>query len=285
MKWFKNLLVLLFLFVVTYVFVQLKFIPAGGVAKLRDFPFKIFFKWLGIFSGVVCVLGLLFVVGYRLLNRADSVVSDLDIPKKPVSSTRAIAVWRKAFILGTRISCKVAYDLPLDFDGKHPLFCEVPGVIQLHNVRYSVDASGQTSDSSLRFEAMVLDGDCFGTHVFRIQTDLGEDFIRENWNMGVHEHTTLNMVNFEDKKFPISSAKTTHDRYVSKIIERREEGGSIEELADLKSLSVIPKVDDVAKTDSHKHKSKKVDSSKKEVPKSKEIDSEQEIIDNLGVDE
>lgn len=192
-----------------------------------EFPLRRF-----LVTGGILLLGVGFVifVGYWVINaflgRREKDVS----VKEYVSSTRAIEIWKEEFIKDNG----VPHMIPLWSDkGKLVLLSE--GDVEVRDVIGFSDPSGQTSDRFLGFEVVVRDGRNVGLLVACVPIDLGEDFIRDNWNIRLRWNRSFNRFALENRKFPLTSGKSYAERLGMKRVELAEEGYSERQIQEMLS--------------------------------------------------
>lgn len=191
-----------------------------------EFPVKDFLLTIGIILGIVLILG--FVI-YKVIS-ASSSKNDRDIssPKEYVSTVRAMDIWKEEFIK----SNKIPYIIP-HWNADANITPVNKDAVEFRDTIGFNDPGFQTSDKFLVFEVIVRDGEKTGMLVSCIRIDLGEDYLRTNWNERLRWNKSMNNYSTENKRYPLSSAKGYAERLGMKRIELAEEGFSEREINEM----------------------------------------------------
>jgi len=227
-------LALILIALIIYIIVQLsikdKIDPDTGLPMKYDWG--AFWKWTGIIVGSVLVLTLITVLIVYFVGRNSS--NNLaELPKIPVSSSRALDIWKTMWIKNTGIAHvnrfweNKKYWIDKDIP---PVTPDREDAVEIFDTVSHVDPTGQTGDAFLLFEVFSRAGKRFGWHTVSLRTDAGEKWIRENWNARVTHHKGLSIYQLQNKKYPLTSAKDSQDRMMNKKLELMQEGYSAEEL-------------------------------------------------------
>ena len=184
------------------------------VYKKTDADFPI---WKYVITGGVILVGLFVILFlmYKIVQwfmdrKSDD---DAELPREYVGSERIIQVWKEAFIVKTGVPYVVqtwAEDKIVPND---------PDAITITNEQAFVDPSGQTSDQFIGFEASVTEGNRIGVHIVITRLDMGEKWVRDNWNWWIKDNTPKASFKLETHKFPLTSAKSVNDYLNFKRIE------------------------------------------------------------------
>lgn len=193
--------------------------------KNIEFPVKSFIIYLVILLSAVGLVGFLIWWIPSLFKKKNE--QFLESPKEIVSSSRAIEIWKEEFIKYN--------DIPYITQtwNKNKIQCVNDRAVEIRHDRSFVDPSGQTSDKFITFQANILEGRRIGTMVVVLRVDLGEEWIKQNWNWRIDDNTTMNRFNMQIKKFPLTSAKDSAERYNIKKLELLEEGYTKDEIKEM----------------------------------------------------
>jgi len=202
-------LIILVLALILYILSKLNILslPSFEQAKVFIFIFLILLLVIGL------VLGTYYL--FRKSTKNDT-SSPIELPKKFVPSGRSIKVWVQEFIIQTNIPYKV-----IDQDNIEPIR---PDAVIIRNETSHPDESMQTPDKYISFEAIVIEGNRPGIKTISFRTDLGEEYIRANWNEWIRDGKSMNLItaiNFD--KIPKTSAKEFRERMIMRQFEMEDE--------------------------------------------------------------
>ena len=172
-------------------------------------------------TGAIIMAGLfaaLFVT-YKLVEWFISRKSDdeSDLPKEYVGSDRILEVWKDTFIVKTGIPF-----VRQTWADDKIVPCEDDAIIIDHEQSF-VDPTGQTSDNFIAFEVIVTQGNRIGVHCVITRLDMGERWVRDNWNWWIKDNTPKANFKLEIHKFPLTSAKSVNDFLNFKRLELAED--------------------------------------------------------------
>ena len=224
-----SLLSLTVLSFVTFVLFKLGIIQKI-TSKITSSQIKVFGI---IFLGILLVASIIFVIFRIASKKAEENNNRVpDAPKIRVDSTIAIESWKEQFIIDTNIQYKIEYYYDEYEKKEKKRIAPINGTsIIIRNETSHFDETGQTSDKSIDFEAIVTEGNRPGLKTVRIPLDYGEEHIKKNWNNWIRDNKSMNMIhalNFD--KFPMTSAKDLNERIYLKRLEYLKEGYTEDEV-------------------------------------------------------
>lgn len=158
---------------------------------------------------------------YFIVNRKKEEFYEMNAPKELVSVMRAQEIWMEEFLQDNNIPFMELDDLFVPIE---------EGACNFRDTIKFSDPSMQTADMFLAFEVDVRAGRTTGMLVAVLRLDLGEEYIRDNWNERMEWNTTLNRFNLQNKRYPLTNARAYNERVGMKRIELFEAGFSDEEI-------------------------------------------------------
>lgn len=193
--------------------------------KYASFPLKNFLITLGVTVVSLAVMGVAIWFLFKRFHKKD--VKDLEFVKEIVSTSKAIAIWREAFMKANNIPC-----IHQTWNDDKVVTVN-DNAIEIRNEKSFIDPSMQTSENFIVFEAHVTDGDRVGSLVAGLKVDLGEQWIRDNWNWRIRDNMTLNRFSLQPQKYPLTSSKNELTRLTMRKMELSEEGYTESELKEV----------------------------------------------------
>ena len=180
--------------------------------KYEDFPWKRFLIYISVALFIVILIGggVYFLLEYVFNRGETSLVKDI------VHISDALPIWKEECIKHTNIPFRAEDGVlvPIRDDA-----------IVIRNETSFV----QATESFFAFEAILSDGDRFGSMFAVLKMDLGKDWVRKNWNWKIRDNTTLNTYQAQSRTFPMASEKSEHMRLATKKIELLDDGLSEKE--------------------------------------------------------
>lgn len=191
-----------------------------------EFPVKKYALTVGIILLIVGVIG--FVLYKLISNTGSKNERDISSPKEFVSTKRAIQIFKEELIKDN----KIPYLIPHWLDD--PVVTPVnEDAVEIRDILNFSDPGFQTSDTFLGFEVIVREGKKTGMMVAVIRIDLGEEWLRDNWNTRIRWNKSMNTYNLDNKRYPLTSSKGYAERLQMKRIELSEEGFSEREINEM----------------------------------------------------
>lgn len=184
---------------------------------------KKFFWTLGIILGVLAVV----FAGVYFVSKHFSKSSTAESPKQPVHTDTALKIWKEEMMKWNGIPYFIEHWGDADIK---PLF---DNAVDIQRIFSHVDPSGQTSDKFLSFQAMIRRGRKVGSVVASIQVDLGEEYIRRNWNEWLDQGRLFDNSKLGSKALPRTSGKSYLERLNMKGLELLSEGYTAGEVAEV----------------------------------------------------
>jgi len=233
------------------------------------------FDWQGwsvrlLASGAIIASLLFLLFGILYLVRKEPEATDLF--KNVVDSSRVIRLWKQAVVVNTGIPC-VRYGW-----GRKESFVvfDERDVIVREELSFP-DPSKETSDAFIRFEAEIRAGNRRGIYTVLLKTDLGEDWIVNNWNWRM-TRVSSNRYGVSHQKYPLASAQDAQARLASRQLSAFQSGElDAEEMQYFQSLQSSIKSNGTASA---------VSSSKKgSVKKNESLSSAMERLDDEDEDD
>lgn len=179
--------------------------------------------------GIITALALVGGGIYWFLNQGGRRDTEISSPKELVSTKRAIQIWKEEFMQANQIP----YIIPR-WESEDMQPCN-PDALEVRDIMAFTDPLMQTSDRFLTFEVIVREGRNTGMLVSVIPLDLGEKYLRDNWNSRMKWNTGLSSYKPQVKTYPLTSSRNYAERLSMKSVELAEEGYTQAEINEMLS--------------------------------------------------
>lgn len=211
----KVMIILLLVFVfVSLVYAYFQSVGVEEGVFDRDLFVGSSFKFVGLFS-------LLFLIVYFAIYFFSDGVngSDLSVVKEVLPSSVVIDCWVDSFVRHTGIPYVSLQWVP----GRvKPILFDRDCVVVMEEVSFS-DPEKETSDTFITFEAYVTSGSRQGLFTVTSRTDMGRDWVRDNYNWRIVRVSSLSY-RPKSRLQPLTSAADARERLLSKKLDLLEEG-------------------------------------------------------------